>query len=130
MHGNNQNRQNNFEDRTVKEEIAPVAEEISEESVTVDPEETAVAEPDTSVSDHPEEVSTEVSEKAKSLAVVTGCERLNVRETPDKDANVLTTIQAGSEVMIDMAASTTDFYKVCTAVGIEGFCMKQYITIR
>jgi hypothetical protein len=32
--------------------------------------------------------------------------------------------------MIDEKESTEEFYKVCTAAGIEGFCMKKFIAIQ
>lgn len=62
--------------------------------------------------------------------IVTNCLRLNVRKKPDPEAEVLTIIDALSEVVVDMNASTDKFYKVCTAAGIEGFCMKKYIAFR
>ncbi len=62
--------------------------------------------------------------------VVTNCLRLNVRKEPKADAEVIAVIDALSEVMIEVPASYGDFYKVCTAAGIEGFCMKKYIALR
>lgn len=62
--------------------------------------------------------------------IVTDCLKLNVRELPSKDANVLCEILALAEVQINEEESTEDFFKVCTATGIEGFCMKKYIVIR
>lgn len=61
--------------------------------------------------------------------VVTDCRYLNVREAPDQDAAVLTTIKALSEVLIDEPESTEDFYKVYTETGIEGYCMKKFIAV-
>lgn len=55
---------------------------------------------------------------------------LNVRETPVVDAtNILGTVKKGIEVEIEMDESTDDFYKVYTATGLEGFCMKQFIRV-
>ena len=62
--------------------------------------------------------------------VVTDCLRLNVRKEADRNAEVVTVLDALSEVMVDMGESTDEFYNVCTAAGIEGFCMKKYIAIR
>lgn len=68
-------------------------------------------------------------EKPKVITgVVSGCERLNVRSNPDASADVLCTIDRGTEVVIDKKGSTKDFYKICTAAGVDGFCMKQFIT--
>lgn len=71
-----------------------------------------------------------VDENATVTGVVTDCLKLNLREEADPDANVVTVIPALAEVVIDMEASTDSFYKVCTAAGIEGFCMRKYIAIR
>lgn len=65
----------------------------------------------------------------ETIGVVANCLRLNVREKPSKEANIICVIQLGSEVKIDEIESTDEFYKVCTETGVEGFCMKQYITI-
>lgn len=70
------------------------------------------------------------AEKAAVTGVVTDCLKLNLRRRPREDADVVTVIPALTEVVIDMEASTDDFYKVCTASGIEGFCMRKYIVIR
>lgn len=59
---------------------------------------------------------------------VTGCAKLNVRESANTTANVLAVINEGSEVVINRIKSTVDFYAVCTAAGIEGYCMKKFIT--
>ena len=39
-------------------------------------------------------------------------------------------IPALTEIVIDAGASTDEFYRVHTAEGIEGFCMKKYIAVR
>lgn len=58
---------------------------------------------------------------------VMGCAKLNVRESANATANVLAVINEGSEVVINKIKSTVDFYAVCTAAGIEGYCMKKFI---
>lgn len=60
---------------------------------------------------------------------VVRCTKLNVRKDPNADAEVLGTISAGAEVMIDENESTDDFYNVCAASGFEGFCMKQFVEV-
>lgn len=52
---------------------------------------------------------------------------LNVR---DSKANVISEIDKGTKVVIDVNESNDEFYKVRLASGIEGFCMKKYITIK
>lgn len=60
---------------------------------------------------------------------VVNCTKLNVRKAPNKNAEILGTIPAGAEVTIDESESTGDFYNVCAASGIEGFCMKRFIAV-
>lgn len=63
------------------------------------------------------------------FGVVANCKLLNVREAPDKNSEILTTIGQGDEIMIDIDASTDDFYSVCTETGVEGYCMRQFIEV-
>ncbi len=69
-------------------------------------------------------------EKKPVIGIVTDCLKLNLRQEPDPDTAVVTVIPALAEVAVDMEASTDSFYKVCTAAGIEGFCMRKYIAIQ
>ena len=69
---------------------------------------------------------------AVTAAKVTGCTRLNVRKQPKKDAEVVCIITNENNIQVDLDNSTEDFYKIstsCNNVLIEGYCMKQYITI-
>lgn len=59
---------------------------------------------------------------------VTGCTCLNVRNANNLDAKIVAVIGAGSTVTIDKSKSTPDWYYVTNEDGIEGFCMKPYIT--
>ena len=61
--------------------------------------------------------------------IVSGCNRLNVRVAPVANATVICAIDQGSEVSIAEGYSTDEFYKVYTASGVEGYCMKKYIKI-
>lgn len=70
-----------------------------------------------------------VEETKEIIGVVSNCEKLNVRSNPDKDSDVLYTLNKGNEVMIDKEASTSEFYKVITGAGLEGYCMKQFIEV-
>lgn len=62
--------------------------------------------------------------------VVTNCLRLNIRKKPDKDSSVVVVVTCLDELKIDTDTSTDDWYAVCTASGIEGFCMKKFIAIK
>lgn len=75
-----------------------------------------------------------VEEVAKPKNPITGvvanCFSLNVRTGPSKDSDVICEILSKSEVEIDESESSEDFYKICTASGVEGFCMKKFIEVR
>ena len=60
---------------------------------------------------------------------VTDCENLNIREEPSLDAGIVGTISGSTNLMVYEEESTDDFYKICTTSGVEGFCMKRYITL-
>lgn len=62
--------------------------------------------------------------------VVIDCVKLNVRKSPATDANILAEIPVGTKVQIIDKESTKDFYHVCTATGIDGFCMKKFIKVK
>lgn len=74
---------------------------------------------------------TETDEKvAEVFGVVTDCMRLNIREEPTKNSVVVTIVAYLDELKIDLGNSTDDWYAVCTASGVEGFCMKKFVAIR
>ena len=60
---------------------------------------------------------------------VAGCERLNVRSEATKDSDIVCTIDEETEVMVNLDESTVDWYKVCLADGIEGYCLAEFISI-
>ena len=55
--------------------------------------------------------------------------KLNVRKEPSKEAGILCEILLAAEVMVNLSGSTDDFYKVVTTSGVEGYCMKKFISI-
>ena len=106
---------------TVVEEIQavePVVEPAIEEPVVEEP---VIEEPviEESVIDEPEPI----------IGVVTDCLKLNVREFATKNADILGVINAATELVIIEEESTKDFYKICTSTGLEGYCMKKFISI-
>lgn len=66
----------------------------------------------------------------KVIGVVTDCLKLNIRQRPYKDSEVVAIVSCLDELSIDIEASTNDWYAVCTAAGIEGFCMKKFVAVR
>lgn len=59
--------------------------------------------------------------------VVANCVKLNVREEPATNGVIVHVLDVMSEVEIDLAKSTDEWFKVCTAIGVEGYCMRKFI---
>ena len=70
-----------------------------------------------------------VKSENRKFGKVNNCKKLNIRKLPSRDAEIVSELVEGSEVMIDEKESTALFYKICTEHGIEGDCMKDYITV-
>lgn len=70
------------------------------------------------------------SEKCEYVSgVVVNCSRLNVREHPDAASAVRYVIAGGSEIQVCVAHNYEDWCEVCTPSGVEGYCMKKYISM-
>ena len=66
-------------------------------------------------------------------ATIIGYTKLNVRKNPSKDSEVVCIITKDSSITVDYNESTEDFYKVYVNVDnvpYEGFCMKEFISIK
>lgn len=87
------------------------------------------APPEQTIPEIHEELVTSQEPKEPVLGIVHQCLTLNVREEPDKDSGIVCSIQCLTEVMVDEEESTPDFFKIYTASGIEGYCMKKYISV-
>lgn len=59
--------------------------------------------------------------------VVARCSKLNVREKPIVTSEIVCVLNVTSEIKIDVAKSTNDWFYVCCATGAEGYCMREYI---
>ena len=64
------------------------------------------------------------------LIGVANCLRLHIHAEPDLDSDIVCKARYLTEVLVDPVSSTQDFYKICTAIGAEGFCKKEFITIK
>ena len=60
--------------------------------------------------------------------VVTNCLRLRLRKEPN--GTIISWLDAGDEVLVDTVQSTDEWYKVYTKDDLDGFCMKEFITIQ
>lgn len=73
------------------------------------------------------EESVETVTIAKAEGVVVNCGKLNVRAEPSIDADVVAVLNAQSEIEIDVVKSTDEWFHVCTAAGVDGYCMRKYV---
>ena len=64
------------------------------------------------------------------IGVVTDCLKLNIREKPSKDSRVVTVVTCLDKLEIEIGDSNDDWYAVCTATDIEGFCMKKFVAVK
>lgn len=100
---------------------------------TIEENKTEVLEGQVSVNDITGEQNDNVIEPVVEtvLGFVSGCEKLNMRKEPNKESDVLIILNKNTEVQVNMTESTTeDFYKVYGPNGVEGYCMKQFISIK
>lgn len=65
-----------------------------------------------------------------TFGVIFNCVTLNIRESADKDSESLCIAKSGTELMVDLAKSTDDWYHVYTPEGAEGFCMKKFVSLK
>lgn len=61
---------------------------------------------------------------------VSGCKKLNVRIEPSTTGDIVCAVDEGTTLMIDESESTNEWYRVYTEAGAEGYCMKQFVTIK
>ena len=92
--------------------LADVTEEMEEEIAEVNEPEEATKEADSTV-----------------VGYVSGCFKLNIREEGYLGANVVCVVPEKTALLIEAAESNDEWYKVYTETGMEGFCMKQYVTL-
>lgn len=59
--------------------------------------------------------------------VVVDCTKLNIRVAPNTTATVACVVDVASKIEIDVAKSTDEWFHVCTAAGIEGYCMRKFV---
>ena len=111
------------------EEIFPETETVeadAEQEPIMDP----VVEEESEQAQEIVEESQKVEESVQTVGFVDNCECLRVRKESNVDSEELCIISKLSEVVIDLDNSTDYFYKVKTSEGVEGYCMKKFITVK
>lgn len=61
---------------------------------------------------------------------VVNCLRLHIHSEPNLESEIVCKVRYSTEIIIDLDNSTDDFYKIYTAIGAEGFCQKDLVTIK
>ena len=62
--------------------------------------------------------------------VVADCNKLNVRVAPNSSATVICVLDVGTEIEVNVTDSTDEWFSICTAAGIEGYCMRKFVNAR
>ena len=119
---NSKKGENKMENENIEIVNAEVTPEVEP---SVEPEVTPEVEP----SVEPEVEPSVENSGAVSTGVVAGCAKLNLRKEANKTSAVVGVLDKGVTVQVDLDNSTDEFYKV-NAYGKEGYCMKQFISIK
>ena len=61
---------------------------------------------------------------------VANCSKLNVRVQPAAGADVVCILENATEIVINLDNSTDEWFSVCTAAGVEGFCMRKFVNAK
>lgn len=78
---------------------------------------------------YPEPEVTPEPEATNEVFGVVGCGMLNVRKEPNVAAKAIAVVKRGTTLEIDQEKSNDEWLCVCTASGVEGYCMAQYVEI-
>ena len=61
------------------------------------------------------------------IGMVVGCAKLNVRAEANLFSDIVCTLNSQSEIEINVNKSTKDWFYICTATGVEGYCLRKYV---
>ena len=79
-----------------------------------------------------------ISEKVESnkitnqriMGTICNCFAVNIRKEPKKDSEVLFTVKAGNDVVLDSIEPVNGWYNVTEKYGFNGYVMSDYIEIK
>ena len=119
------NRKNNREtfvgDETVNEtNITPETPEVKMEVVNELPAQTPVI-------DVVQETVDTVTLPETVTGTVVNCAKLNVRAEASANAEVVDVLAVNTEIEINVEKSNNEWFNVCTASGINGYCMRKFV---
>lgn len=66
----------------------------------------------------------------QQVGVIVNCMMTHIYADPDEDSAIIFCVTCLSEVMVELQFCDDEFYKVCTACGVEGYCKKKFVAIR
>lgn len=107
-----------------KEMFSGLAQVVSETEEVIEATEMETSQEPDEVTEQSVEPQVEVVTKT---GVINNCDRLNVRESPSINSEIVCIIDKSKKVVIDEEESTDDFYKIYLSTGLEGFCLKEFI---
>lgn len=115
---------NNNVNQTIQSEEKEIEENINENNEIID---NVEIENTDVINECPVEILETESITTNIKAIVTDCEKLNVRANPDINSNVLRIINNGDKLDIIDLNENSEFYKILID-DVEGYCMKKFIT--
>lgn len=59
--------------------------------------------------------------------IVANCAKLNIRSEPDITSDIVCVLSVTSEIEINVNESNNEWFKICTATGVEGYCMRKFV---
>ena len=68
--------------------------------------------------------------KPEPKAGIVTANKLNIRKLPALNAEVVAVVDKNTTLMIDPEYETVEWFKVVTAAGIEGYCMKKFVEVK
>ena len=71
----------------------------------------------------------EIIEATPIIGRICGFSKLYVRSEANRESEPVGTVDDKEDLIIDLENSTEDFYKVRTAAGIDGYCVKSNVKI-
>ena len=66
----------------------------------------------------------------EQFGFVSGCSKLNIRKAPNVNADIECIVNEGSELKIGKSKSIEGWFNICTANGVEGYCMSKFVEIK
>ena len=65
----------------------------------------------------------------EAYGTITNCGMIQILEKPIEGSVPVCSVERGAQVLIDMAASKSAWYKVYTQTGFEGWILKFYVNV-